>query len=105
MSKNMPILTLDMNDKIYLAVSKNFSDTIAYVYTLACLNDGRNNSCNLVATPQIHAFDDKSAAHVYHDTIEQLVMIHESDESYTLFFNANKGLIEQFKRQTDEYNR
>lgn len=28
MSKNMPILTLNMNDKIYLAVSKNFSDTL-----------------------------------------------------------------------------
>ena len=67
MSKNMPILTLDMNDKIYLAVSKNFSDTFAYVYTLACLNDGRNNSYNLVATPQIHAFDDKSAAHDFTD--------------------------------------
>lgn len=105
MSKNMPILTLDMNDKIYLAVSKNFSDTFAYVYTLACLNDGRNNSYNLVATPQIHAFDDKSAAHVYHDTIEQLVMIHESDERYTPFFKANKGQIEQFKRLTDEHNR
>jgi hypothetical protein len=105
MSKNMPILTLNMNDKIYLAVSKNFSDTFAYVYTLACANDGRNNTYNLVATPQIHTFNDKSAAHVYHDTIEQLVIIHENDERYTPFFNANKGLIEQFKRQTDEYNR
>ena len=105
MSKNMPILTLNMNDKIYLAVSKNFSDTFAYVYTLACDNDGRNNTYNLVATPQIHTFNDKSAAHVYHDTIEQLVVMHENDERYKMFFNTNKAQLEQFKRQTGEYNR
>ena len=92
----MPILTLNMNDKIYLAVSKNFSDTFAYVYTLACANDGRNNTYNLVATPQIHTFDDKSAAHVYHDTIEQLVIMNENDTRYKSLFDFNQHQIKSF---------
>lgn len=29
MNKNKPILTLNMEDKIYLAVAKNFTDTLS----------------------------------------------------------------------------
>lgn len=43
MQKNRPVLTLNMNDKIYLAVAKNFTDVFSYVYTLACAKDRRTN--------------------------------------------------------------
>ena len=105
MQKNMPVFTLNMNDKIYLAVAKNYTDVFSYVYTLSCAKDGRNNKYNMVATPKIHTFKDKSAAHVYHDTIEQLVIMNENDTRYKPLFDSNEELLAQFRQQTDERNR
>ncbi|MBO5704819.1 MAG: hypothetical protein J6R99_02275 [Alphaproteobacteria bacterium] len=96
MQKNMPVLTLNMNDKIYLAVAKNFTDVFSYVYTLACAKDGRNNQYYMEATPKIHTFKDKSAAHVYHDTIEQLVIMNENDTRYKSLFDFNQHQIKNF---------
>ena len=104
MRKNMPVFTLNMNDKIYLAVAKNYTDVLSYVYTLSCAKKGRDKY-DMVATPKIHTFKDKSAAHVYHDTIEQLVIMNENDTRYKPLFDSNEGLLAQFRQQTDERNR
>ena len=96
MNKNKPILTLNMEDKIYLAVAKNFTDTLSFVYTLACNKNEKTNQYDLFATPQIHTFRDKAAARVYHDTIEQLVEMNENNVKYKDTFKANDVLIENF---------
>lgn len=96
MQENMPVLTLNMNDKIYLAVANNFTDVFSYVYTLACAKNGRSNKYDMVATPQIHTFKDKSAARVYHDTIEQLVIMNEKDTRYKSLFDSNQHQIKSF---------
>ena len=96
MSANKPILTLDMDDKIYLAVAKNFTDALSFVYTLACNKIKKTNQYEMVATPQIHTFRDKASARVYYDTIEQMVEAHESNPAYKMLFDVNQGQIEKF---------
>lgn len=96
MSANKPILTLNMDDKIYLAVAKNFTDALSFVYTLACIKIKQTNKYDLFATPQIHTFRDKAAARVYYDTIEQLVEAHESNPVYQNLFDSNQAQIENF---------
>ena len=46
-NNNKPDLTLNMDDKIYLAVTKNTDSKFAFVFTLACLKmDKNSNSYN-----------------------------------------------------------
>ena len=96
MNKNKPILTLNMEDSIYLAVAKNFTEGLSFVYTLACHKMKKTNRNDLFATPQIHTFRDKASARVYYDTIEQLVEINENNVKYESIFNLNKAQIENF---------
>lgn len=103
--KNTPDLTLNMNDKVYLAVAKNFTDTFAYVYTLACAQARFKNEYDMIATPQIHAFRNKFAAHIFHDTIEQMVMMNEGDARYTPLFESNKDLLDRFVHQMESHTR
>ena len=97
MSGNKPNLTLSMDDKIYLAVTKTDLDKLAFVYTLACLKtDKRANTFNLNPTREIHAFKNKEAAELYYNTIEQIVDVNASDETKQPIFNANEALINRF---------
>ena len=90
-----PDLTLSMDDKIYLAVSKNITDKLSFVYTLACLKQ-TGNTYDGIATREAHAFKDKDAANIYHDTIEQIVGINASDPTQEQMFALNEGLIQRF---------
>ena len=97
MKENKPDLTLNMDTKIYLAVSKEIADRLAFVYTLACLKQNKNtNTYNMYATREIHAFRNKDIAEVYHDTIEKIIEKNTSDKSKQVLFSANDKLIEQF---------
>ena len=92
-----PILSLSMDDKIYLAVSKDLTGPLSFVYTLACLKQGKNsNVFNLVPTREIHVFKTKEIASVYHDTIEKIVDANASDETKQALFSANEKLINNF---------
>ena len=92
-----PILSLSMDDKIYLAVAKDLTGTLSFVYTLACLRQGKNlNTFNMIPTREIHAFKTKEAASVYHDAIEKIVDANASDETKQPLFSANDKLIDRF---------
>ena len=97
MIENKPILTLNMDEKIYLAVAKNTTSKMAFVYTLACLKTVPNStSYNLNATREIHTFKNKDAAEVFHDTIEQIVEANAGNKNYQALFNVNESLIDNF---------
>ena len=97
MKENKPVLTLSMEDKIYLAVAKDLTGKLSFVYTLACLKTNKNsNMYNLVATREIHTFQTKDAAVIYHDTIEKIVDANASDETKQALFSANEKLINNF---------
>ncbi|MBR4892334.1 MAG: hypothetical protein IKZ34_04125 [Alphaproteobacteria bacterium] len=93
---NKPILTLDMNEKIYLAVAKDTTNDLAFVYTLACNKDKKTNLYDVFATPQVHTFRTKGGAHVFYKTVEQIVVRNESLEVYKSLFDFNKKQIEEF---------
>lgn len=96
-NNNKPDLTLSMNDKIYLAVSKNTDSKFAFVFTLACLKMAKDsNSYYLNATPEIHAFKNKDSADLFHDTIEQIIEKNITNKNYQTFFSANEELIGNF---------
>jgi hypothetical protein len=101
MNGNRPNLTLNMDEKIYLAVAKRDLDKLSFVYTLACLKSGKNvNTYNIVPSRQIHAFKNKESAQLYHDTIEQIVDENMNDEAKQPLFKANDVLIERFMEYT-----
>lgn len=98
MKENRPDLTLDMDNKIYLAVSKDFSSTFAFVYTLACLKQDKrgSNTYDMFATREIHAFKNKETAKIYHATIEKIIEKNAEDETKQLWFSSNETIIERF---------
>ena len=98
MNENKPVLTLSMDDKIYLAVAKSFSEPFSFVYTLAWNGQKNSGNYDMDASANIHTFKDKGAARVYHDTIAQLVEINEGTGRYKMLFDFNKDKIEAFEK-------
>lgn len=97
MKENKTDLVLNMDEKIYLAVSKELTEKLAFVYTLACLKQGKNsNAYNMFATREIHAFKNKDMANMYHDTIEKIIEKNAEDENLQVLFSANDKVIERF---------
>ena len=97
MNENKPVLTLDMDEKIYLAVAKSDLDKIAFVYTLACLKtEPKSNAYNAIPSREIHAFKSKESAQIYYDTIDRIVDVNANDESKQIFFSTNEKMIERF---------
>jgi hypothetical protein len=96
-----PVLTLSMDEKIYLAVAKRDLDKLAFVYTLACLKSDKNaNTYDCFATQEIHTFKSKTSADVYYETVSQIVEINENDEEKKFLFDTNEKLIEKFIEKT-----
>ena len=97
MNQNKPILTLNMDEKIYLAVAKNTDAKKAFVFTLACLKNGKGgNNYNLIPTREIHSFKTRESADLYYDAIDKIVEINSGDEAKQPLFSANEKLIERF---------
>lgn len=97
MKENKTDLVLNRDEKIYLAVSKEITDKLAFVYTLACLKQGKNtNMYNMYATREIHTFKNKDLAELYHDTVQKIVEKNEQDETKQSLFSVNESLIERF---------
>ena len=101
MNGNKPNLTLNMDDKIYLAVAKKDADKLAFVYTLACLKANKmSNSYNLVPSREIHTFKNKESANLYYETIDEIVNVNANDETKQFLFSSNDKLIEKFMENT-----
>ena len=101
MKANKPILTLNMDDKIYLAVAKTDVGKLSFVYTLACLSQPASpNTYDMTATREIHTFNDKDSAQLYNDTIERIIEVNANDKNKQPFFEWNEKLIEIFLENT-----
>ena len=91
-----PDLTLNMDEKIYLAVAQNTKNAIVFVYTLACLSKGNTNSHDLFATREVYSFNNPQIAQMYYDTIKNIVDINKSDNTKNTYFEWNRELIQRF---------
>ena len=98
---NKPVLTLNMDEKFYLAVAKRDLDKLAFVYTLACLKKDKNsNLYNVFPTQEIHTFKSKTSANIYYETISQIVEFNENDKTKKSIFETNSEAIERFLENT-----
>ena len=96
-----PNLTLNMDEKIYLAVSKNTANKTAFVYTLACLRQGNTTNYDAIATREVHAFqNNKSDAETFYATVKNVVEINRADKTKQFVFDLNQELIKRFYAQT-----
>ena len=96
-NNNKPDFTLNMDDKIYLAISKNTDSKFAFVFTLACLKTKEGlNSYNLNATREIHAFKNKDSAEIFYNTVEQIIEANAANKNYQALFAANEKIIDAF---------
>ena len=90
-------LTLNMDEKVYLAVSKNTAGKIAFVYTLACLQfAGKPNTYDMTATRESHAFSDKNAAEIFYESVKRIVGFNAADKNRKMLFSFNENLIKGF---------
>ena len=101
MNGNKPNLTLNIDDRIYLAVARRELGKLTFVYTLACLRTNKHSATyNMVATREVHTFRDNNAAEMYRGTIEDVIAFNAESKSAQIFFEANDKLIEQFLENT-----
>jgi hypothetical protein len=96
MNKNKPALTLNTNDKIYLAVASELGDKLSYVYALVCLKNQRMQNYNNVAVHETYVFKNRNAAEMYSDALLCLVALCENTQEHKLHFGLNKAKIEDF---------
>ena len=96
---HLPILTLNMDEKIYLAVTKNTNGKMAFVYTLAC-SQRSANFVDYTPTREIHVFKDAESADIYHAAIEQIIDANLADKDKADLFKQNDDLIMRFMENT-----
>ena len=89
-------LILNMDEKIYLAVAKESTEKFAFVFTLACLRQGKTTSYDLNATREVHAFRNHDTAELYHAAIEKIIEKNTEDKNKQPFFSFNEKLLENF---------
>ena len=89
-------LILNMDEKIYLAVAKESTEKFAFVFTLACLRQGKTTSYDLNATREVHAFRNHDTAELYHAAIEKIIEKNTEDKNKAAFFVFNEKMIERF---------
>ena len=96
-----PDLTLNMDEKIYLAVSKDTRNKTSFVFTLACLYRAETKDYNGIATREVHTFENnKNAAETFYTTVKRIVDINLADETKQFLFDFNEGLITRFYANT-----
>jgi hypothetical protein len=97
MNKIKPDITIDMDEKIYLAVAKDTTGKLAFIYTLACLKKSEDDAFpSMLATREIHAFKDKTRAELYYDTLHKIVELNTEDSDKEGLFAFNEKLIDKF---------
>ena len=96
MNKNKPTLTLNTNDKIYLAVASELGEKLSYVYALVCLKNQRMQNYNNEAVHEAYVFKNRNAAEMYSNALLGLVALCESTKEHKLHFDLNKAKIEDF---------
>lgn len=92
----MPALRLNTMDRFYLAATKKAVGKLVFVYTLCCVWE--KSRYEMVATPEIAAFDDAKKAEIYYQTVLALIEYEKKFPVYEIMFDFNSGLLEHFNQ-------
>lgn len=69
---SQPKLTLNDEDKLYLAVAVKSANKLTFIYTLACLK-ANVRQWNAIPTTEISTFDNVKDADIYFKTVNQIM--------------------------------
>ena len=95
----MPLLNLSMTDKIYLAVSRKYVDSLHYIYSLFCRQDSFGKYC-MTPESDIAAFKDKAQADLYYNTLLQIQDIQSRGETHKALSCFADFYIADFNKRT-----
>ncbi len=84
----MPLLSLSLNDKFYLATAHTSDETLHYVYSLFC-RQRHSGTYEMMPETDIAAFSDAKAADIYHKTIQNAVAYNKRGR----LFEAVQGFV------------
>lgn len=91
----MPVLSLSMTDKMYLALMYQEHNRLAFIYTLFCRQDLSGGYC-AVADQEVLVFKRSSDAKVYYETLQQIQHHQSATKNYQGLVIYNQELIKQF---------
>lgn len=94
----MPLLNLSMTAKIYLAVARQYTDNLHYIYTLFC-RENRPNNYNIVPETAIAAFKDATQADIYYNTVNQIKDFQSRGEAYRALSGFADIYIADFQKR------
>ena len=93
-----PDLSLNMDAKIYLAVSK--PEQGKFVYTLACLKtEPKSRFYEVFATREMQVFKNIDSANMYYEAVNATVDQNKKEQRFSLLFSMNKEMIQNFNAE------
>jgi hypothetical protein len=93
-----PAFKLNLADRFFLAVARQTSDKLVFIYTLGCA--GENRRYNAFADVDIATFDDKNKAAIYYQTVKAALEYCKKTPLYETLLDFNAELVKTFNEQT-----
>jgi hypothetical protein len=91
----MPLLSLSLNDKFYLATARTNDETLHYVYSMFC-RQRQSGTYEMMPETDIAAFADAKVADVYYKTIENAVAYNKRGRMFEAIQGFVGNYIEDF---------
>ena len=95
---SQPKLTLNDEDKLYLAVAVKSANKLTFIYTLACLK-ANGRQWNAIPTTEISTFDNVKDADIYFKTVNQIMNYQQKSLGPQKIKEMFAGEIKAFKER------
>ena len=96
---SQPKLTLNDEDKLYLAVAVKSANKLTFIYTLACLK-ANGRQWNAIPTTEISTFDNVKDADIYFKTVSEIMAYQNKQIGNKKIKEYMKEYIKTFKKKT-----
>ncbi len=96
---SQPKLTLNDEDKLYLAVAVKSANKLTFIYTLACLK-ANGRQWNAIPTTEISTFDNVKDADIYFKTVSEIMAYQDNQIGNKKIKEYMKEYIKTFKKKT-----
>lgn len=110
-TNQMPMLTLNTTDKVYLALARKDVDKYNYVYALVLNNESKGRSTKpsypMVPVTEISTFATATQADIYFHAANRVMEYQKTmmKDFYDIVYDYSKELIIKFKSEMNENTR
>ncbi len=94
-----PRLTLSMDDKIYLALSRNDAATATYIFALFCRQTSPRNY-NMAPSAEVYTFDNKRDADMFYNTLNKIMAVQSKLPAHKALSDFSREQIKMFPEHT-----